>query len=104
MENWEKIAINLEEPLKENSSVRVEFKALKDLAIKNIATSCGCLGALYNKTDRVLEAMFRTGSVPVHLSSQGYYITHKNIVITYEDGSSEILSLSAKIVKNGVSI
>ena len=102
--NWESMVIEFNEPLKENITVPVRFQALKDLAIKEIKTSCGCLGALYNKSTRILEATFKTGSVPIHLSTQGYYITHKNIIITYEDGSSQVLSFSAKIAKDGVSI
>jgi hypothetical protein len=97
--NWETTNIVLETPVKEHTIVSFEFKATKDLPIKDIIPSCGCVMPLYDINNKVLRTSFNSGSIPIHLSNQGFYTARKNISIVYQDGTSDLLSFSCKVEK-----
>jgi len=51
---------------------------IMDIRIK---TSCGCIGARWNKVDTVMLD-YKPGKVPKHLSKQGHYKTVKYVYLT----------------------
>jgi hypothetical protein len=96
--NWEKTLINLG-TIKQGTTVPLVFKALKKLSITQLKPGCGSCTFVkaFNPDTLELGVTFKVGSIPIHLRKQGYYNTRKSITVTYEDGTSEILSFTARI-------
>lgn len=96
---WIQKEINLGE-VKSRTKVPVRFTANEVLNIKNIIASCGCTTPEYKKGGtKEVYVVFNSGDVPKHLEAVGYYTTTKTLTVFYEDGSDDILSFKAKIIK-----
>lgn len=96
---WKSKHINLGS-IKEGFIKTIIFEAEEDLEnITTMHSSCGCsTPTLDGKRKIVIK--FSPGYVPVHLYNIGYYTKTPTVTINYQDGQSDVLSFTAKIIKN----
>ena len=96
--NWKTKHINLGEIAVGKKRI-ITFTCLEDLGIiKNMVSTCGC--STPKRKDNNIIVTFVPGPVPLHLASVKFYVTTKQIKITYADGTQDILSFTAKVIKN----
>lgn len=96
--NWDKKYIDLG-TVKVGSKNVFVFSATKNLDISRIGTSCGCSSAKYNSKDKTLTVTFKPNAIPIHLMYVGFYVTSKTIKVKFEDGTQDILSFKAKVIR-----
>jgi len=95
--NWDKTKVDLGEVKQGKRSV-IEFRAIRELDIEQLSSSCGCSKPDYDKKNRVLRVYYNAGEVPYHRRKDGFYITEKSIDVRYRDGGMDKLSFSVKVV------
>ena len=72
---------------------------LKDGVIPTISTlhkSCGCF-KVAKENNRVV-VNYQPKNIPLHLQSQGFYISRKSIRVEFDDNTFEILNFKVKII------
>ena len=92
---WKSTHINLG-TLKENKSYSLEFESNEDLDILSAKPGCGNCTSLQGYSNRKLKVTYKSGNIPYHLGKNEQPI-NKTITITYQDGSTEVLSFSGVI-------
>ena len=97
---WDKTYIDLGK-IKAGKAVIFTFRVLdtKDKKVFKITSSCGCSKPKLNLEDKMLTIRFKTDSVPPHLLYIVHYIVNKTIKVLYTDGTFDILSYRATILK-----
>lgn len=91
--------INLGE-VQESTKVKTsrEFKAKK--SVNYIEPSCGCMTVNYSSKDRRIHLTFSAGLLDMRtLQTQGYQEIYKYLTVKYQDGTSERINITGKIVK-----
>jgi hypothetical protein len=97
MSNWKNIHISLG-ILKENKSYSFEFESNKDLDIASAKPGCGNCTSLQGYRDNKLKVTYKSNGIPYHLGKSEQPV-NKTITITYQDGTTEVLSFSGIIKK-----
>lgn len=83
--------------VRERSSTNFSFKNSDYKGnIIRATPSCGCTKVTVQPSGDI-TGTFRSDSVPHHLKHVGYYTTSKYITVLYNDGSSEVLTIKAKV-------
>src|SRR6187455_1351959 len=78
---------------------KITFECLEELGvIKSMTSTCGC--STPKRDGNNILVTFVPQPVPLHLASVKFYISTKQIKITYADGTKDILSFTAKVIKN----
>jgi len=95
--NWDKTSIDLGE-VRQNKRQIIEFKAIKDLDIAQLSSSCGCSKPDFDKENGILRVYYTPSEIPYHRRKDGFYSTEKSIDVRYRDDTREKLSFSAKVV------
>jgi len=81
--------------VKQTNKVIIEFEATSIISnVGKVSTSCGCTKAVIK--DSKVVVTYKPGSIPIHLKEM---TTFKNIIIYYKDGSQDILTFNAKVIK-----
>ena len=82
------------------SNVLFNFETLGNINDDIVAVTPGCGGCtdILGYDGRFMKVRFRSGSFPVHIMENFYFVT-KSITVSYKDGSSEVLRYRAKIIK-----
>ena len=94
---WQKKHINLG-VIKAHSKKELTFIPEGELNnISSMVSSCGCSSP--KQMGNTIVVTYTPGAVPFHLQAKGEYKTTKNITITYDDGTQDVLSFTA-IIKN----
>ncbi len=84
--------------VKANSKKEIIFEGNGILPeIKLMTASCACTKPVRKGNN--IKVVFRPGGFPKHLIGASEYMTQKNVVIYYKDGSQEILKFKALISK-----
>lgn len=86
--------------IRSGSNVLFNFETLGDINDDIVAVTPGCGGCtdILGYDGRFMKVRFRSGSFPVHLAEDFYFVS-KTISVDYKDGSSEVLRYRAKIIK-----
>lgn len=97
---WKETYINLGE-VPERSKTKFQFLIKEDLdknapKIKYIKPTCGCTSLKTSKEG--VAGVFSSGTIPRHLHSSTQKVT-KRLEVFYEDGTTELLSFTATLVK-----
>lgn len=91
--------INLGE-VQESTKVKTskEFKPKK--GVNYIEPSCGCMTVNYDSKRKRIYLTFTTGVIDMRaLQTQGYQEIYKYLTVKYQDGTSERINITGKIVK-----
>ena len=97
--NWVSEHINIG-ALRVGVKKEVIFKTLKeDLKIDSMKSSCKCSKPKYDKEKKTLSVTFTPGTIPQHLMHKGAYTTKKSISIRYKNGSEDIISFKATVIR-----
>lgn len=87
--------------LKENSKITFEYESTIPLNIYKISPGCSSCTTVGKYENNKFSATFKSGKIPKHLASnQGHQDLRNIIVVTYSDGSKEILSFTARVVND----
>jgi hypothetical protein len=93
MSHWQNPTVNLG-VIKAGSPKKVTFIGLENMPqITNIAPYCGCTTTEHDKVSNKLTITYSNSPIPNQV--QGNQSISKRIDITYEDGLSEILTITA---------
>lgn len=93
MSHWKNPEIHLG-VIKAGSPKKVTFESLEGIPeIKTIAPYCGCTTTDYDKVKGELAITYSNSTIPNQV--QGPQSIRKRIDITYEDGTTEILNITA---------
>lgn len=86
--------------IRSGSNVVFNFETIADIDkdILSVTPGCGGCTDVMGYDGRFMKVRFRSGSFPVHLMEDYYFVT-KSITVDYKDGSSEVLRYRAKIIK-----
>jgi len=95
--NWKSVKIDLGE-VKQNKRQIIEFKAIKELDITQLSSSCGCSKPNFDKENGIVRVYYTPSEIPYHRRKEGFYFTEKSIGVRYKDDTREKLSFSAKVV------
>ena len=97
--NWQKNQIDLG-TIKERSMNKFYFTSTKELKVKEAKPSCGTCTMVGTYDNNLLPINYRPNPVPKHLilKNQRFYVSKNFVTVTYEDGSKEILTFTAKVV------
>lgn len=98
MKNWKKTVVDLGD-IEVNVKKIILFQSYKPLEIILIKGKCGCISGKYDKKTKTLTVRYVPNPIPIHLRNVGEYSANKNLVVTYYDGTTEVLTVKA-IVKN----
>lgn len=96
--NWQQKTLRLG-TIKSGVKQTINFYSNEELDIVNIVASCGCTTPKYIKEEKRLEVIYNPGSIPMHLRHTGTFSTTKTITVSYIDGTKDVLTFSAIIVK-----
>lgn len=98
MDNW---TMNFKDlgTLKVGQVTKFTFNANKKLNITRVVPSCFCLTASYNEETNTINVKYTPTPIPVHLKAEGRYNSTKTILVYYQDGRTETLTFTAKIIK-----
>lgn len=98
--NWVQNIINLGQ-VKESSKNNLTFVATKKLDILKATPSCGTCTFVrkFNEKTLKLEVVYVPGKIPPQLRKSESIPIRKTITITYKDGTEEVLSFTAMLVK-----
>ena len=91
--------INLGE-VQERTKVKTgrEFKAKK--AVSYIEPSCGCMTVNYSSKDNRIYLTYSAGPLDMRtLQTQGYQDIYKYLTVKYQDGTTERINITGKIIK-----
>ena len=94
---WKNTHINLG-ILKENSSYKFEFESIEKLDILSAKPGCGNCTFLKEYEDNKLKVTYKSNGISYHLGKNEQPV-NKTITITYQDGTTEVLSFSGIIKK-----
>lgn len=94
---WKDTHINLG-TLKENKSYSFEFESIEKLDIASTKPGCGNCTSLQGYRDNKLKVTYKSNGIPYHLGKSEQPV-NKTITITYQDGTTEVLSFSGIIKK-----
>lgn len=83
--------------VKQNKKINVIFDIEDIDQIVNLESSCGCSTPKKDIKNGKIKVAYKPASVPLHLESQGYYLTSKNIKVTYSTGKEVKLTFSAEV-------
>lgn len=93
MSHWEKSEINLG-VIKAGSPIKIVFKATETMPkVKAVVPYCGCTATKYNEQTKELAIVYSNSAIPQQV--QGNQSVVKRIDISYEDETSEILTIKA---------
>lgn len=86
--------------IRSGSNVLFTFESLGDINDDIVSVTPGCGGCtdILGYDGRIMRVRFRSGSFPVHIMEDYYFVT-KSITVSYKDGSSEVLRYRAKIIR-----
>lgn len=97
--NWKNNTINLGN-IKENSKHILTYESVTPLDIINISPGCTPCTSIKGYKNNNLTVEYKVSKIPIHLKKNpGYQQIIKTIVVTYKDGSKEVLIFTAKIIK-----
>lgn len=84
--------------IQEHTKVKVTFNLGFELTseIYSMEPSCGCSTPKIQNDKVVVK--FNSQSVPVHLRHQGYYTKTANVKIRYNNGKTQMIYITAKVV------
>jgi hypothetical protein len=84
--------------IKAGSPKKVVFKGLETMpVIKVIAPYCGCTTTNYNDLTKELEITYSNSKLPDQV--QGAQVSEKRIDITYEDDTTEVLTIKSTRIR-----
>ena len=93
MSHWKNPTIHLG-VIKAGSPKKVTFNGLKDIPeIKAITPYCGCTTTNFDKVKKELTITYSNSAIPNQV--QGPQSIRKRIDITYEDDTTETLTITA---------
>lgn len=86
--------------IRSGSNVIFTFETLGDINDDIVAVTPGCGGCtdILGYDGKFMKVRFRSGSFPVHLAEDFYFVS-KTISVDYKDGSSEVLRYRAKVIR-----
>lgn len=86
--------------IRSGSNVLFNFETIGDIDDYILAVTPGCGGCtdILGYDGRFMKVRFRSGSFPVHIMDNFYFV-NKTISVDYKDDSSEVLRYRAKIIK-----
>jgi hypothetical protein len=97
MSHWKNPTIHLG-VIKAGSPKKVTFKGLEEIPeIKAIIPHCGCTTTNFDKVNKELTITYSNSQIPNQV--QGPQAIKKRIDITYEDESTEILTITATRIR-----
>lgn len=97
--NWEDKIIDLGE-VKPNHIYKAVFSNKPDHKyVSKIEPDCGCLKIKYDEEEHKLSVRFKPDHIPFHINESKWRTT-KGITVTYYDGSTERLVVTALITKS----
>lgn len=86
--------------IKQKSRNTIKYEYIGDKVITNISKGCAKCTKVLGFKDNILEVLYTPNYVPIHLrNNPGYQDARKTIIITYEDGSKDILIITARVIK-----
>lgn len=86
--------------VKSGDNVIFSFETLEDINSEIVSVTPGCGGCtdILGYDGRFMRVKFRSGIFPMHLQDNFYFVS-KSIYVVYKDGSEEVLTYKAKILK-----
>lgn len=97
--NWKSYTIDLG-TIKQNSKHTLVYESTKPLDIYKISPGCTQCTKINGYSDNKLTAVYKVSNIPIQLrNNPEYQNVRKIIVVTYQDGSKDILSFTAKVIK-----
>lgn len=86
--------------IRSGSNVLFNFETLGNINDDIVAVTPGCGGCtdILGYDGKFMKVRFRSGSFPVHLAGDFYFVS-KTISVDYKDGSSEVLRYRAKVIR-----
>jgi len=97
MSHWKNPSIHLG-VIKAGAPKKVIFKGLKEIPeIKAITPYCGCTTTNFDKVNKELTITYSNSTIPNQV--QGAQSIKKRIDITYEDETTEILTITATRIR-----
>ena len=99
MANWKQVHIDAGAVL-ERQKITILYESTIPLDIKKISPGCAECTTIKGYANNILTVVYKAETIPVHLNNkQGYQSVRKVVIVTYEDGSKEVLSFTVKIMK-----
>lgn len=97
---WESLHIDLGKH-KENTRVKVSFKALVEPDIKKIKVGCkSCTRVLgFNPETMTLDVIYSIAPIPFHLRVRPYINSRKVIQVFYKDKTNDILTFVTQVTR-----
>lgn len=78
----------------------IVFIATSELPeIKSMKSSCGCTVPIYDDKNRTVNVVYTAKEFPKHLKNSDWYLASPTILVTFADGSVDILSFTFKIIR-----
>lgn len=97
--NWKNYTINLG-TIKQNTKHTLEYESTRPLDIYKVSPGCTQCTKIKGYSNNKLTAVYSVSNLPIQLrNNPGYQNVRKVIVVTYQDGSKNILSFTAKVIK-----
>lgn len=97
--NWKRYTINLG-TIKQNTKHTLEYESTRPLDIYKVSPGCTQCTKIKGYSNNKLTAVYSVSNLPIQLrNNPGYQNVRKVIVVTYQDGSKDILSFTAKVIK-----
>ena len=86
--------------VKSGSNIVFTFETSEDINNDIVSVTPGCGGCtdILGYDGRYMKVKFRSGIFPMHLQDNFYFVS-KSIYVVYKDGSEEVLTYKAKILK-----
>lgn len=83
--------------IKEKRKVRIVLDDIDVNDLKTLESSCGCSDPKIENGKLVVY--YTPDSLPYHLEHIGYYISEKNVKVTYKNNNYKVYVFKAKIIK-----
>ena len=95
MEIWDKILYKKE--VKEYTTHLFSYTFFGEKNIKSVKGSCSCFTPTFK--GNIVAVKYVVKDIPYHLRQFGKYIDGKSIIVTFEDGSTDILKFEFLVTK-----
>lgn len=84
--------------VKQNTRTKITFQnPYPEKQILKLKSSCSCSKPTVK--NNTIQVMFKSSSIPYHLSVRGYYFTTSYVTVIYQDGNKKLLYIKAKIIR-----
>lgn len=93
--NWKALVIDLGR-VEQRARIKFKYTSIGILDIVKLTPGCGGCTTISGYKEGTLSVVYKVDTIPKHLSGKDYKV-RKSIILTYKDGTQEVLTFTATI-------